>query len=126
MDHLVQSFSLAELKTALWSMNSYKSPGPDDIQAHFYKYGWNTVSSSLLQFVNSILHNPEQLMEINQTFLCPIPKKECIQYVEDFHPISLCNTPYKMISKLVVNRIKPFLGQCIGPCQSSFVPGRSI
>lgn len=46
--------------------------------------------------------------------------------MEDFCPISLGSTSYKIISKLIVNHIKLFLNQCIGPCQSSFVLGRSI
>lgn len=44
----------------------------------------------------------------------------------DLRPISLCYTSYKIISKLVVNHIKPFLNDYISPCQSSYVPGCSI
>ena len=126
MDHLDQPFSLHEIKTALWSMNSYKSPGPDGIQPHFFKYGWSAMQMSLLHFANSLILHPWQIKDINQTFICLIPKKECVTKVEDFRPISLCNTSYKIISKFIVNRITPYLNQCISPCQSSFIPGRNI
>lgn len=55
MDHLEQPFSSPEIETALWSMNSYKSPGSDGIQAHFFKYGWNVIHRSLVHFANSML-----------------------------------------------------------------------
>lgn len=43
---------------------------------------------------------------------------------KEFRPISLCNTIYKLITKVLVNRLRPFLDQIIGPYQSSFLPGR--
>ena len=62
---------------------------------------------------------------INQTFIVLIPKKkkDAVSF-EDFYPISLCNFCYKVISKLLVNRIRLVLSQIISPFQSAFVPGR--
>ena len=46
--------------------------------------------------------------------------------LRDFRPISLCNVSLKIITKLLVNRIKPLMPNLIGPAQTSFVPGRHI
>ena len=43
----------------------------------------------------------------------------------EFRPIGLLNPFYKIISKLIVHHVKPLLTECIGPSQSSFVPGRN-
>ncbi|MFX4543599.1 reverse transcriptase domain-containing protein, partial [Acinetobacter baumannii] len=41
----------------------------------------------------------------------------------DFRPISLCNVVYKIISKVMVNRLRPLLNKCISRSQGAFLPG---
>lgn len=43
---------------------------------------------------------------------------------KELRPISICNVAYKVITKVVVQRLRPFLDDLIGPMQSSFIPGR--
>ena len=46
--------------------------------------------------------------------------------LKDFWPINLYNVLFKAVSKILVHRIHPFLNDFIGPCQSSFIPGRGV
>jgi hypothetical protein len=48
------------------------------------------------------------------------------EFVNQFKPISLCNVSYKVLTKIVVNRLKSVVGSIISPFQTGFVPRRNI
>lgn len=66
------------------------------------------------------------LKDFNNTFIALILKKKNISTLYDFKPISLCNAIYKVIYKLIANRLKCILEEVISPEQSGFDPGTSI
>jgi hypothetical protein len=66
------------------------------------------------------------LKEINATFLVLVPKNLGADSLDLFHPISLCNALYKIISKVLTLRLLKILLIIISPHQSGFVPGRQI
>ena len=52
-----------------------------------------------------------------------IPKVAHPELITQFRPISLCNTLYKLLSSIIVHRLKPYMVKAIKPCQAGFVPG---
>jgi hypothetical protein len=66
------------------------------------------------------------LKAFNATFLALIPKEKEANSVDKYRPISLCNVVYKIITKIIANRLKPILQEIISPEQGGFVEGRKI
>jgi hypothetical protein len=60
------------------------------------------------------------------TFLALIPKINKPTSFGDFRPIALCNLCYKIIAKLIANRIRPILSRSISDEQLGFLKGRQI
>ena len=58
---------------------------------------------------------------LNSTFISLIPKEEKPLSFVYFRPISLCNLVYKLISKIAILRLKPFLDKSISPEQFGFL-----
>lgn len=63
---------------------------------------------------------------LNNTFIALIPKTDHASRVDQFRPISLCNVVFKVVTKLIVDRLRGHLEAIIHPSQVAFVPNRSI
>ena len=78
------------------------------------------------QAVLSSLNSSSILKSINHTFITLIPKVNNPERVSNFQPISLCNMIYKIVSKVIANRLKPMLHSIISDTQSAFIANRLI
>lgn len=113
-----------EVKKALFSMSPLKSPGPDGFHPVFFQRAWDKVGNKITKFVQLIFAQGAIPKEMNKTRICLIPKIDSPYKVHHFRPISLCNTIYKIVSKVIVNRLRPFMGNIISPNQAGFIAGR--
>ena len=66
------------------------------------------------------------LKSLNNTFLVLIPKKGEAEDLGDFKPISLLGGLYKLLAKVLANRLKKVVGKVVSPAQNAFVMGRQI
>lgn len=123
---LSQEFTATEVVQALHQMYPTKAPGPDGMSALFYQKYWHVVGPKVNSAVLEILNSGHMLKKINYTHIALIPKKTDPQKMTEYRPISLCNVIYKLVSKVLANRLKTILPQVISVFQSAFVPGRQI
>jgi hypothetical protein len=63
---------------------------------------------------------------VNETIIVLVPKSNDAEDIKDFRPISLCNVIYKVVSKCIVNRLRPLLQLLISETQCAFLPGSLI
>jgi hypothetical protein len=78
--------------------------------AGFYQKSWEIFGETVCDFVKKVWQMPSEIANVNQTDICLIPKIPHPEYVKQFRPISLCNTNYKIVSKVVVERLKDCIG----------------
>jgi hypothetical protein len=125
-DALVKPFVEEEVRTALFQMAPLKAPGPDGFNAGFFQKHWDIVGPEVCKAILYSLNNGVLDNDLNSTYIALIPKIKNPTCVTEFRPISLCNVLYKIISKVLANRLKVILPHIISPFQSAFIPGRLI
>lgn len=103
-----------------------KSPGPDGYSVEFLRASWDTVGADVVEAVGEFFRNGRLLKDLNTTAICLIPKSPQDCTLGDYRPISCCNVVYKIISKILVKRMKPILAGCVSPSQAAFLEGRSL
>lgn len=113
-----------EVRRAVMAMHPFKAPGPDGFQNFFYKQYWHVVGDDLHCIVQNAFLEGRGDPALLDTLIVLIPKVDIPVRMKEFRPISLCNVAYKIITKVLVNRLRPFLSDLIGPLQGSFIPGR--
>lgn len=116
---------MEEVRKAVFGMKKFGSPGPDGIQVIFYQKYWKVVGPSLTILVNRAISSGRIPYSLLTAFLTLIPKKDMPENAADFRPITLLNVAFKIILKVLVNRMRPIMKKIIGPHHNSFLPGRS-
>ncbi|XP_020884672.1 uncharacterized protein LOC110229260 [Arabidopsis lyrata subsp. lyrata] len=71
--HLTKPVSEEEIYRALSHMNVDKAPGPDGLNAGFYKYHWNTVKAGVINFIKCFFQSGYLDPALNHTYICLVP-----------------------------------------------------
>ena len=116
----------SEIKQKLFQLQSLKALGPDGFPVLFYKKYWAIVGESVTRAITSFFQAGRMPDEVNNSFIVLIPKSQSPTSFNHYRPISLCNIVYKIITKLLVSRLRNILHKLISPTQATFIPGRWI
>lgn len=118
--------SVDKIKNVVWSYGSEKAPGPDGFTLKFFKKYWEIIKGDVLGAVKHFERWGKISRGCNASFISFSTKIKDPLRLDDYRPISLIGSMYKIITKNLTLRIKKVIGSVIGEVQSALVEGRNI
>ena len=97
----------------VWDCDSYKSRGLDGVNFGFIKDFWEDIKGDVMRFISEFHRNGILSRGINTTFIALIPKVDSPQRLNDFRPIALVGCLYKILSKVLANRLRLVIGPVV-------------
>ncbi|GJS00325.1 RNA-directed DNA polymerase, eukaryota [Tanacetum coccineum] len=125
-EDMERRISKEEVKRAVWDCGVDKSPGPDGFSFSFYRHFWPVIEKDVFEAVDYFFMYGEIPTGCNSNFIALIPKILDANMVKDFRHISLIGSLYKIIAKILANRLVGVLGDLVNEVQSAFVADRQI
>ncbi|GLT99814.1 hypothetical protein SLE2022_172280 [Rubroshorea leprosula] len=123
---LERPFTAEEIEEGLKSCDGSKAPGPDGYNFNLLKFMWSSVRDDFVAFFREFHQNCRLVKGLNSSFLALVPKKLSPRDLKDFRPISLIGCMYKLLAKVLANRLKEVMPEIISETQSAFVGGRQL
>lgn len=121
-----RDFTVEEVERALKEISTHNSLGLDGFGAGFYKNYWEIVGRETSKAVLEFLNGRKIDRQLNHTYLALIPSVSSPISMNNCRPISLCNVLYKLMSKVLANKVKGVLHDIISSNQSVFILVRLI
>jgi hypothetical protein len=115
-----------ELTAALKAGARHKSPGIDGISLEFYTVNYETIRTDLLQLLNHMFQAKHLSSTQKQGIIVCLPKHPNPYTINDYRPISLLPTDYKILARVIARRLKHILADQLQSNQFCGVTGNSI
>jgi len=112
---LKEPIPLEELRHATTQGKAYKAPGHDGIFLAFLRTAWDVLKLDLLQIMNRMYIEGITTARQLQGLIVCLPKNAHPKNVDDYRPLTLLNTDYKILTGLIANKLKPCLAAIIHP-----------
>ncbi|GJQ88864.1 RNA-directed DNA polymerase, eukaryota [Tanacetum coccineum] len=126
MATLESPVSKDEVRNTVWGCGENKSPGPDGFSFEFFLKFWDTVGSDFCEAVEWFFEHSSFSRGCNSSFIALIPKNQDPKFVNDYRPISLIGSLYKVVTKILANRLSSVIPGLISDVQTAFLPNRQI
>jgi len=125
-DLLCDNITEVEVLEVVSQCGSSKCPGPYGFNFAFVKKYWEVIGKDIVQAIRDFQSTGFILRGCNASFITLVPKKDNPSDLNEFRPISLVGCVYKILSKILANRLKKVLPSIIDVNQSTFLSGRGL
>ena len=110
---LEEMFTEEEILAAVSGLNGDKAPSPNGFPLAFWSFSWDFVKDEVMGFFGEFFEHNQFVNSLNATFLVLVPKGNTVEDLKDLIPISLVGSLYKILTKVLANRIKRVMGLII-------------
>jgi len=124
MSSLTGPITEDELWKAVSKGKSYKATGVDGIGLEFYRSKLDVIKTEFAQIISCMFLNDPLIAQVNG-HVC-IPKKPHPVRIKDYRPLTLLKADYKILARIIGNRLKPILQDLIHPRQHCGIQGTSV
>jgi Reverse transcriptase (RNA-dependent DNA polymerase) len=118
--------SAIEIWNCLKSMGLDRAPGPDGITARFLLWEWHLLGPEVITHIQAAFRHDQAPQMWMRSHLVLIPKTDQPSKPVHFRPLSICSIFYRLLTKIIANRVKPLLPGLISTTQSAFQKGHNI
>ena len=126
-DFCDNDISESEILKSLKALKNGKTPGTDGLPTTFYKFFWNDIKTYVTDSIQYALNNNELSIEQKRGLINLIPKKKKNRLIlKNWRPISLLNTDYKLLAKILASRLQEVLPYIINQDQTGYLKNRFI
>ena len=121
-----QPFSEEEVWGVIRNSNGNKAPGPYGFNMHFIKDQWGSIKEDVMKLFDAFFSSGNFDKRLNKSFIALIPKEALPIGLNEYRPICLVCCIYKIIAKVLANRLRRVMKEVVGDNQFSFVRGKQI
>jgi hypothetical protein len=118
--------SLQEIKAAVFALNRDSAPGPDGFGAFFFHHFWDLVKTDLSNAVLQFFTSSWILPGYNSNIIALLPKVQNATSIDQYRPIAMANFKFKVISKIIADRLASIMPSIISEEQMGFIHDRNI
>jgi Reverse transcriptase (RNA-dependent DNA polymerase) len=116
----------SEIRHAVFQLGPDKAPGPDGLTARFIQQNWEVLKPDISKIIKRAFLTSQAPPEWTTCHIVLIPKANETNTPKDFRPISIGNILYRLVAKIITNRLLPHMSRIVSPAQTAFIRGRSI
>lgn len=118
--------SFEDVKKAVFDLDGDAAPGPDGFPGHFFQYFWHIIGADVVNSTQHFFLHNYIMPSLNSNLLILIPKVAGADNLDNFRPIALANFQFKIITKILADRLGVIASKIISQHQRGFIPGRHI